>query len=210
MQPEPSKEKSYSAEFMLKEYERLNELSMATISRSEQRVNFFLTVSSAVIGILLLLGPKRQNTSLSYETLLTIIEAVLVLLLAFGITTLNRVVSGSVQREVYQKLMSHIQRYFATHDSQVAAYLELQKKEREKPKHRFRLVSWILKRHKGRLTDFMVLSNSLICGGIVIAAFLAPGQSIKALTIWALVTVIGSLLFFYGYYEYIRKRLPPF
>jgi hypothetical protein len=206
MRPETSKERNWGAEFMLEEYKRLHELGMASINRSEQRVNFFITISSAIVGVLIVLS---QTAILSTKVVLAVIVGALAVLLTFGVTTLNRVISGSVERRAYDKLSARIQDYFAISDPHVAAYLEFQEEALQGPRHRFRPISKILYKFRGTLTDFMVLSNSLICGGIALAILSFAGYPLGYTTFWTVMAIVISLIAFYGYRQCLVRKLPP-
>jgi hypothetical protein len=179
---------------------------MASVTRSEQRVNFFLTISSGAIGLLLIL---LQTNSVSLEVASNMTLSLLAILLAFGITTLNRVIYGATERRVNRKLSEHIQNHFASLDGQIDSYLELRRKLYERPKYRFGLVFSILHRLRGTLTDFMILSNSLICAGIALTILTKLGYHTEAVVIWTIVGGIISILLFYWYYSLIKHRLPP-
>ena len=52
---------SSSIEFMLKEYDRINELWIDENSQAERRVNFFLSIASATIGAIFLIFQLNQS-----------------------------------------------------------------------------------------------------------------------------------------------------
>ncbi len=206
MPSETAKNKDHSIEFLLKEYQQLHELSMASVSRSEQRVTFFLTISSGAIGVLLIL---LQTNSVSFEIASNMALSLLLILLAFGFTTLNRVIYGATERRVNRKLSEHIQSQFSSRDTRIVSYLELRKKLYERPKYRFGFIFNILHRLRGTLTDLMILSNSLICAGIVLASLSRVGYKMDTVIQWTIFSLVISMLLFYRYYSLIKHRLPP-
>jgi hypothetical protein len=65
MNSEASQQNNYSSEFMLKEYERLHGLVLDEIRQSEQRVNFFVAISSAAGDAMILFLQTRPDAILT-------------------------------------------------------------------------------------------------------------------------------------------------
>ncbi len=135
--PETILKDDHSAEFMLKEYDRFVQLFIEENRQTEQRVNFFLTIASGAVGVIILIS---QVSKLSGEILYVATLAVLVVLLLFGLSILNRTVTRIVQNRTYHEILVEVQKYFATRDPEVAAYLEF-KKSFAYPKDRSRIIN---------------------------------------------------------------------
>lgn len=209
MESDFTKERTAGKEFMLKEYERIHSLVLDEIRQSEQRVNFFITIASAIGGILVIFS---QVSTLPAYIKLTVVEGVLVVLLMYGLITLNRLTSRIIQLRTFRKLQNEIRRYFANRDSEVAAYLEFHDEILKDPelfpkknKMNLTIARWL----RGTLQDLMILTNGVICGGIALAALLNTRLSIPEIIGWTVVTVIGAAIFLLKYHYYMRTKLPP-
>lgn len=195
-------------DFMLREYQRLYELSRVLLNNSEQRVNFFLTLSSAVVGILFFSMGKTSQIA-PHRVIFATISSLIVLLI-YGVTTLNRIIWGSEQRSYYERLMREIRGYFAQRDPSITPYLELQDSLANRPAGQSRVVAAILHIHRGRLTDFLVISNSLIFGAITIIVLSSAGWRQVYVIMGAIIVIPAIALLFYWYYARIRKKMPIF
>jgi VIT1/CCC1 family predicted Fe2+/Mn2+ transporter len=195
-------------DFMLREYQRLYELSRVSLGNSEQRVTFFLTLSSAVAGILFFF--MGRTSQLAPHRAVSAAVSALIVLLVYGMTTLNRIVWGSEQRLYYERLMKEIRRYFAQRDPRIAPYLELQDSLLNRPVGQSRLAAAVLQIHRGRLTDFLILSNGLICGATTVIVLSSAGWLQIHAIIVAIIVMLTTMLLFYWYYGRIRKNMPIF
>ena len=193
-------------DFMLREYQRLYELSRVSLSNSEQRVNFFLTLSSAVVAILFFFMGKTNQIA-PHKVIPATISSLIVLLI-YGVTTLNRIIWGSEQRSYYERLMREIRGYFAQREPSITPYLELQDSLANRPAGQSRVVAAILHIHRGRLTDFLVISNSLICGAITIIVLSSASWRQVYVIMGAIIVIPAIALLFYWYYARIRKKMP--
>jgi hypothetical protein len=197
---------NHSAEFMLKEYERLHELRMSEVARADQRVNFFLTIASAIGGVTIVVS---QISTLPIETLSAIIQGTLIIVLLFGITILNRLNARDAQVNASRQLMAEIQDYFARGDPDIAVYLSKQRTLQEQTQ-KFAIATIIVARLGGSLTDLMIMSNSLLCGGIVLVRLLGMRYPIQAVVVWTIATVIISMMLLHVYSRLIRDKLRPY
>lgn len=204
---EDGNKKQVSAEFMLKEYERLYTVKMNEDAQAEQRVNFFLTVASAAVGIIILIS---QVSNIATEVLFAAVEGVLVVLLLFGLVIFSRLNVRPSQQRAYSKLLEEIQGYFARLDPEVTAYLEVQRGIFERPSSRFKILGIFLLGLRGSLTVLMILGNSLLCSGIVLTFLFSQGYALQAIVGWTTVTFVVSGAFLSAYHQFIRRRLPPF
>jgi uncharacterized membrane protein len=200
-------EGNQSAEFLLKEYERLNLLRMDEVKQSEQRVTFFLTIASAAIGLIVVLA---QTSSFTTDKILVISRVALIILLLFGLNILNRMNARIVQLRTIDKLMAEIRAYFRKSHPEIAAYFQKYDKLFQSPIYRFNITTHVLRRLRGALIDLIVLSNSLICGGIAFIEFYSRGYRDNLIIVLTVATVIGATTLLYMYYYFFMKRLPPF
>jgi hypothetical protein len=194
-----------SAEFMLKEYERLYTLMLNEDSKLDQRIGFFLTISTATLGGLLLL---TQIASISPQIITTVTIGVLVVLLSYGIVIQNRVNMSRVQHAAYKQLINEIQYYFGRRDPEIAEYIKIRGRFYQGPKHS-RITTFFLDRMRGTYNDLMGLTNALLCGGIALTLAVSAGYSSSTIIVWTIGTVAASLALFYFVLRYIRRFFNP-
>ena len=206
MDPESALESKATAELMIKEYELLHALVASESAYGEQRVNFFLTVASAAIGVMVVLS---QVTTISGDIQYAASQGGLIVLLLFGLTTLNRHNARVVHTMAYSVLMEKIRGYFAERDPEVAEYFSARRKAFERPKSRLGIVSAIIGRFGGSLQELMILSNALLCGGIALVAMSHAGYSLGAVVGWTTATVAGAIMLLVGYHFIMRRVLYP-
>jgi hypothetical protein len=196
-----------SDEFMLKEYDRINGLILDEIRQSEQRVNFFLTIASSAAGVLILFS---QSSLLSEEVKFATIEGALGILLLYGFVTLNRMNSRIVQLTTLKIFQKEIQKYFTKGNKEVSDYFKATKGAiDEHPLRKNKLTLGVGRWLRGALQDLMILTNSLICGGITLVALSNAQQSLQSIIIWTSISTILAIIVFYNYHYFMRTRLPP-
>lgn len=194
-----------SAEFMLKEYERLYTLMVNEDSKLDQRIGFLLTISTATLGGLLLLS---QISSISPQIIMSVTIGVLVILLSYGIVIQNRVNMSRVQHTAYKQLINEIQCYFGRRDPEIADYIEIRGRFYQGPKHS-RITTFFLDRMRGTYNDLMGLTNALLCGGIALTLAVSAGYSSSTIIVWTIGTVAASLALLYFALRYIRRFFNP-
>lgn len=189
-------------DFMLHEYDRIMKLELNELGESEHRVDFFLQIASATVGVIVLVS---KSPNLPIEITDATIQAILGILFLFGLLTLNRLNARSAQLRAYSRVTSEIQSYFSQQNPEILTYI---KTVNEKRKPSGKLVP-ILRRFRGTLVDFIVYSNACISSGIVLIS-LGNHYSIEVIFMGALITFIGSLVFQYRYHDFMAKKLQPF
>lgn len=109
-----------SHEFMLQEYKMLQERFQSLREEGIKRLTFFVTLTSAVIGGLLIIGNGMSQSPVPLKllwlvalTLLAIIGSGLFRLMPFREASLDRVVRG----------MNRVRRYFIEHDPALSNYV---------------------------------------------------------------------------------------
>ncbi|HSA98882.1 MAG TPA: hypothetical protein VLF17_07365 [Candidatus Nitrosotenuis sp.] len=206
------KSKSNSKEtfdFMMMEYKLIHDLIMEENSISERRVNLFLSISSISIGGVIVLG---QTTQIPSETIYLAAQGVLITLLLFGLTIFNRVNARVVQLNIYEKMLSEIQSYFSEQDLLVGQYIKHRRElvQRKKSKHAaINTFTRLLSRMRGSLTEFMLLSNSLLIGGIGMTASLQLHLPLTSGILVTTITVVVAFLLLSAFYFSIRPYLSP-
>jgi hypothetical protein len=196
-----------SAEFMLKEYERLSSLRMDEVKQSEQRVTFFLTIASAAVGLIVVLA---QASSFTLGQVLVIARISLIVLLLFGLNILNRMNARIVQLRTFDLLMSEIRSYFRKSHPELGSYFEKHDRLYMPRNYRFGITTHITRRLRGTLIDLIVLCDALICGGIAFVEFYLRGYRGDLITGLTISVSIVSAILLYMYYYFFMKRLPPF
>lgn len=200
-----TKKGTHSAEFMLKEYERVCELWVDESHQAEQRVNFFLTITSGGTGAIILVF---QLSTLSKEFIYIFAVGVLLVLLLFGVIFLNRLIARTVQVKAFQQSLAEIQDYFGQRDPEIAQYLKKQRGIYQARRYRFKFVSFIFTVLGGGLANIVVLANGLICGGITLLLLSRVGYPIQAIALWTLVTIVLSILFLCIYGLFLKGKMP--
>lgn len=195
----------HSVEFMLSEYERIQSLIFDEIRQCEQRVSFFMTITSAVGGVILLFS---QVSTLATDVIVMVSEGVLVTLFIYGMITQNRVSQRNVNLTMYRRLQEDIQMYFARNDPEVGAYVR-SLRGAYSVEHRSKLQVKFLKWFRGTLQDLMILTNSLLCAGIISVALLTTNLPLQAVAGCTVVTAIGAVMLIRRYHYYMRSKLPP-
>jgi hypothetical protein len=195
-----------SFDFMMMEYKLLYDLIIEEDNITERRVNLFLSISSLSIGGVIVLG---QTTQIPSETIYLATQGVLITLLLFGLTIFNRVNARVVQLNVYEKLLSEIRSYFAEQDIFLSRYMKrrdelLERKKRSKYRIVNRTAS-LLSRLRGSLTEFMLLCNSLLIGGMGLTASLQFHLPVLSVIVISVITVILSFLLLSAFYFFIRR-----
>ena len=172
--------------------------------QSEQRVNFFLAVTSAAIGALALLSqPTTPN-----PTFYSVASIILLTLLLFGLTILNRLNSRTALVKAFRHTLADIQSQFASQDADIASYLERQKKLYETAKKQNGVTSFLTDSLCGGLADIMILANGLICGAIITVLLSSAEFNIIVVIIGAVGASAGAILLLYLYRSFIMDKLP--
>lgn len=197
-----------SVEFMLKEYDRLQQMRIDTVRQAEQRVSFFLTIASAAIGGLIVLS---QITTVSGRDLILATQSILSILLIYGINILNRLAGRQVRLNTIYSLLRGVQDYFARHDSEIAEYLDLERKAFA-PLKRMSTAFSRFPLHRGGLVELIIFSNSFLCVGLVLTFVSSNFYQSSLLALWILIMMVVLVVALYLYFGIMKKihsaRLP--
>jgi hypothetical protein len=71
--------------------------------------------------------------------------------------------------------LSKVQDYFGDADPEVATYLDYQRKLYQRSAPKPAILSIVINRLRGSLSDFIGLSDGLLCGGIVLVSLSSAG-----------------------------------
>lgn len=195
--------KSHGDDFMLKEYDWIHDLWMDENSQCEQRVSFFLIVATGAASALIYIF--QSSTSPKENWYLASIGVLFVLFL-FGITFLNRINARNVQVSMFTATLKDIQDYFAESDPAITTFLVKQRERYRGSKRRSHFASFMNQILGGSLMHVMVLSNGLICGGMVMLIGAASNLNTYDILLSTTVVTVGSIISLYAYSNYTRKR----
>jgi len=115
-----SKRGSRTEDFLLAEYRNLTDSFWRNEDAGERRVNFFITLVTAVISALVALATRA--TDLGSDMVFVIVFFALSALLAFGIVTLLRMLQRNRVTDGYKRAMAQIRTFFKEEDERLRAY----------------------------------------------------------------------------------------
>ena len=148
----PAVEPRNTDDFLLAEYKNLAESFWHNEEIGEKRLNFFMTLVTAVIAALVALATK-QNDALTPADVKLISVYALLALLAFGLVTLMRLVKRNRTTDEYKQGMAKIRDQFRESDARLANYSPFEKKQRAL--------------FAGGLVEMVAVINSLIVAALV-------------------------------------------
>jgi hypothetical protein len=195
--------KERSVDFLLKEYETLQQLIAIEDQQCEKRVTFFLTLAGGSIGIFGYFVRQQPQSGVvqSYPAELYYGSiALLTILLLFGVLTLNRLNARWIYRRMYTDRLMKINKYVVGDDEALGNLLAT----REKPKKG----DLLRDRIRGTLTEFMLFSNSLVVGGLVaVISYHCQDGIVNCFVItWTLTAIAISFPLFLSYAEWMRHE----
>lgn len=146
-------------EFLLAEYRNLADSFWRNEDAGERRVNFFITLVTAVIGALVALATRSSD--LGSDTVFAVTVFALLALLAFGIVTLLRMIRRNRVTDEYKRAMARIRALFQAEDDRLREYEPFPRTAR--------------KIGSGGLAEVVAVFNALIVAalGIVLGAVLS-------------------------------------
>lgn len=183
---ETSDQQSHSVSFLLEEYKHLAESFLHNEELGERRVNFFITLTTAVMGALVAL-----SEALDGELDPIFVFFGLVAILLFGVVTLMRIIRRNLITHEYLRILGRIRRYFADRDPKIQLYLPYPPYD-DQPQRKREWKGWkrcytIFSLGSGGLAEIVALVNSLI-----VAAFCA----LLAISFSRWITVLSGLVGF--------------
>ncbi len=198
--------KSSSSEFMLKEYERIHQLWIDENLQAERRVNFFLTIGSGTIGAVIVIFEFGDLQLLTYQAA---IFGVLMVLLLFGITVLNRLNSRTVMIRALRNSIHEVQEYFANKDPEISDYLDRQRKVFYFPDSGRFVIRFFQKSFSGGRNDLMIYCIAFISVGIITLILHINISNVFVIIISAILTFFITTRLLRIYCNYMVKVLRP-
>ncbi|MBI3914225.1 MAG: hypothetical protein HY327_08590 [Chloroflexi bacterium] len=152
-----------TAEFLLTEYKIFSDSFWRNEETGEKRVEFFITLATAVIGALVALATSQSN--LPPEATYAVIVFALVGLLGFGIVTLRRVIKRNSATDEYIRAMDNVRAHFRKDDERLLDYQPFAKRG-------------VRKTGTGGLADVVALMNSLVVAALGVMGGLLIKQTL--------------------------------
>lgn len=155
-------QKGRSADFLLTEYQRLMDSFWRTEELGERRVNFFITLTAAVIAGLTTISVR--GISVSDAKVDSIFFYALGALLLIGVVTLVRMVRRNLESHKYLRATGRIRKYFTERDKLIELHLYFEPRD-DKP---VRKKEWkeIFFLGTGGLVETVALVNGLIVAAL--------------------------------------------
>lgn len=108
----------HSVKFLLQEFSQIDSERLRLRSEAVQRLNFFLTLTSAILGGLVLFGNSTNTSNNEFLAL-----AALVALSIIGWQTYDFIVGRDINSDRLLRAGGRIRRYFANNDPTIQKYL---------------------------------------------------------------------------------------
>ncbi len=178
--------------FMLKEYERIHNMMVNERKDADTRVNYFLTIVTASIGLLVFLF---QASNIYHQILLPATVSILSIQLLYGLIIQNKLTMRTVQLASYREVLVKIQDIFSSNSEIIAGYFDYQREILKLNNTGLR--KFVADRLMGNLSDFVALTNSILTGGTILTILIANNQPPDVILIWTITTFIlaGTILY---------------
>jgi 8-oxo-dGTP pyrophosphatase MutT (NUDIX family) len=196
-------------ELLLEDYRYLQESFWKNETLGETRVNFFITLVTAVMAALVtLLTSFLQKGSEINDVpcfVFYVILFALILLLGVGIITLLRLIKRNTVTDGYKKDMDYIRSHFKDHfDSEKILEQYLPFRDKNKSKN--------YNRKPGGLLDLVNFFNAIIILGIVTVSLFLSGYNMCVLVIWGIsififLIIVHALCFYKNNLIEIARKL---
>ena len=175
--------------FLLAEHKYLGDSFWKNEEVGERRLNFFITLVTAVIAGLVALTTGRDEGLLANTDVYMITVYVLFALLIFGIITLQRMIRRNLVTDQYKRAQDQIRNIFRrAYNKELDDYKPF---ETGKPR----------KLGRGGLVEAVAIINSLI-----VAAFCALFTLSFGTWVAGLIAFLGFISSRWGQHKYIRSR----
>lgn len=191
----------HSVDFLLAEYQSQREAFWHNEELGERRVNFFITLTTAVIAALAI---REKGILASGGKVDTIFFYGLGAVLLFGVVTLVRIIRRNLVSHEYLRAVARIRRYFTDRDQQILRHLYYKPYD-DRPQ---RKKEWneIFSLGTGGLVETVALVNSLIVAAL--CALFVLSYSGWIIGLFGLVGFIAAWIvqFVYVKYRYDKGR----
>lgn len=170
-----------SVSFLLEEYKHLAESFLRNEELGERRFNFFIALTTAVIGALVAI-PKVYDGEVDPIFFFFVLVAVFL----FGVVTLVRIIRRNMVTDEYLRRLGRIRRYFADRDPKIQLYLPYPPFD-DQPQRKKEWKGWkkwymIFSLGKGGLAEMVALVNSLIVAALCVLLAISPSRVIIGLS----------------------------
>ncbi len=159
-------------EFLLAEYKTFSDSFWRNEETGEKRVEFFITLATAVIGALVALATSQ--TQLPAEATYAVMVFALAGLLGFGIVTLRRVIKRNSVTDEYKRAMEIVRGHFRNEDERLLDYQPFVKRGPRKT-------------GTGGLADVVALMNRLVVAALGVMGGLLFKQTLPVVGVIGLV-----------------------
>lgn len=189
----------HSVSFLLEEYKQLGESFLRNEELGERRVNFFITITTAVVAGLAAIWKVSDG---GFDLALIIFGLAAVLL--FGIVTLVRIIRRNLVTHEYLRALGRIRGYFAKRDRKIRNILPYPPYDDQPQREKKR--KDILSLGTGGLVEMVALVNSLILAAIFM--LLARCRPWWVLVVLGLVGFLAAWIyqFIYVMYRYHKGK----
>ncbi len=152
----------HSESFLLEEYKQVLDSFWRSEELGERRVNFFITLTTAVVAALVAIRGKEGAVSNGKVDFIFFYG--LLSMLVFGGMTLTRIIRRNLESHRYIRAAGRIRKYFTDRDKQVRLHLYFEPRD-DKP---IREKKWkeIISAGTGGLIETVALVNSLIVAAL--------------------------------------------
>lgn len=113
--------KDESIEFLLKEFDHSDTERIRLRAEAIERLNYFLTLTSAILGGLVFFGQSAQ-----FQNIIYVLIAALVFLSLIGWQTFRYIVIRDIHSDNILRSQGRIRRYFVDNDPEIKNYLTWQ------------------------------------------------------------------------------------
>lgn len=191
---------SVSFSFLLEEYKHLTESFLRNEELGERRFNFFIALTTAVIGALAAI-PKVFDG----EVDLIFFFFGLVAVFLFGVVTLVRIIRRNLVTDEYLRRLGRIRRYFRDRDPKIQLYLPYppydDKPQREKEWNGWKRCYTTFSLEKGGFAEMIALVNSLIVAALCALLAISLSRLIIGLS-----GLVGFTAAWIVQFRYIKRR----
>jgi hypothetical protein len=200
-------QRRHSEDFLLAEYQHLMNSFWQSEEVGESRVNFFITLTTAVITALVAIG--GNGIPVQDGEVDPIFFWALVASLLFGVVTLGRIIHRNLESHKYLRAANRIRRYFADRDQAILRYLYYGPYD-DQPQRKKEWKKWykIFSLGTGGLVEMVALMNSLIVAALfalLIIWVFGNATSPIQVTIY-LLGFVGGIAAWIIQSRYVRRR----
>ncbi len=166
-----------SADFLIAEFNAIQERAMGLEEIKSGRINFFLIIVAAIIAGI----SGLADTAIAQQHYPEIILVGAALVLALGVSTLKSIVNYSYAIVMLFRKAGRVRRWFLENDMKIKNYLPFESND-DRPRIRISLISW-----RGAEAVLLIIN--------AVAASIVVGMGLSSLSqTWAAIGAGGALL----------------